>query len=440
MLSAADNDLLTQTGPGTPMGALFRRFWLPALLSTELPEVDGPPIRFGLLGERLVGFRDTSGHVGILDARCPHRHANLFWGRNEEGGLRCVYHGWKFATDGTCLDQPAEPENSRFKNSIRARAYDTHEAGGLIWVYMGPPDLKPEFPEFEWTLLPDDHFLTTKRFQFCNYLQNLEGEVDTAHVNFLHRNLNSPDDDFIPQEILPPKLDDDEGLMPLPFLARKEFDLAETDFGFVAMARSEFPNGDYYWRMTPFLVPSFTLIPSAYDAFNTWTAIIPVDDTKAVGYTVTWHHARPLNENEKLTVTSGAGVHALVDPETFIPLANKSNDYLIDRELQATSSFTGIYGIRGEDLPVQEDQDGPICRRDEEHLGVTDRGIVGMRRMLLTLVKDLQRGIEPPHATRPRAFRARSVVITAPKNADPVELFLRGQPESFSKSSISNAY
>lgn len=385
-----------------------------------------------------MAFRDTSDRVGVLEARCPHRHANLFWGRNEEGGLRCVYHGWKFGIDGTCLDQPAEPENSRFKDHVRARAYDTHEAGGLIWVYMGPNDHKPPFPEFEWTLLPNSHFLVTKRLQYCNFLQNLEGEVDTAHVNFLHRNLESVDDEHASLDILPPRLGD--SVMPPPFLARKQFIVAESDFGAVVMARNEMNNDDYYWRMTPFLVPSFTIIPSPYNAANTWTAIIPLDDHNAWGFTVTWHHERPLNEGEVVGVTSGIGVHALVDPETFIPLANKSNNYLIDRELQKTSSFTGVYGIRGEDLPVQEDQDGTICKREEEHLGVSDRGIIAVRRLLLNLVKELQAGNEPPHAQRPTAFHARSVVVTAPRETDPVELFLRGQPDSLTKSSVGDAY
>lgn len=438
MLNTADNELLTKTGPGTPMGELFRRFWVPALLSSELPTPDCTPVGFGLLGEQLVAFRDSFGQVGILEARCPHRHANLFWGRNEEGGLRCVYHGWKFAVDGSCLDQPAEPENSRFKYSVRALAYDTHEAGGLIWAYLGPVDRKPPFPLFEWTLVSDSHLLVSKRLQLCNYLQNLEGEVDTAHVNFLHRNLSSPVDDLAPQDILPPRYEDT--LLPPPFLARKQFILAESDFGFVSMARSETPEDEFYWRMTPFLVPAFTIIPSPYESANTWTAIIPVDDYQAWGFTATWHFDRPLNEREIVGVTSGAGVHALVDPVSFLPLANKSNSYLIDRELQRSSSFSGIYGIRNEDLAVQEDQDGAICDRSDEHLGVSDRAIVGLRRLLLTLAKGLRDGVEPPHATRPGAARVRSVVVTAPRDVDPVELFLRGQPESFANSSIGNAY
>jgi phenylpropionate dioxygenase-like ring-hydroxylating dioxygenase large terminal subunit len=438
MLSVADNELLTRTGAGTPMGELFRRFWLPALLASELPSAGGRPVELQLLGERLVAFRDSTGAVGILDARCPHRHANLKWGRNEESGLRCIYHGWKFTVDGACVDQPEEPEDSPLKEAVRARAYGTVEAGGLIWIYMGPRELRPEFPEFEWTLLPEDYSRASKRMQMCNYLQNLEGEIDTAHVNFLHRNLYDPADAAVPAELLPPNIDGGS-LMPPPFLARKRFDLAETDFGFVAMARSEFPNGDYYWRMTPYMVPSFTLIPSAYDDANTFTAVVPVDDHNCVGFTVTWNHARPLSEHELLTVTSGAGVHVLVDPETFIPLANKSNDYLIDRELQRTASFTGVFGVRGEDLPVQEDQDGTLTQRQDEHLGVTDRAIVGMRRLLLTLVRALEEGEGPRHVDNYQAYRARSVVITAPSDVDPVELFAKGQPDSFLRSSIGPA-
>ncbi len=438
MLTIADNEFLTQTGAATPMGELFRRFWLPALLASQVQERDGVPVEFQLLGERLVAFRDTAGQVGILEARCPHRHANLKWGRNEECGLRCVYHGWKFTTDGQCVDQPAEPANSRFKDSVRVRSYATHEAGGLIWIYMGPLELQPSFPEFEWTLLPTPHYMATKRFQFCNYLQNLEGEVDTAHVNFLHRNLAEPDDPDIPREILNPQFDG-EGLMPPSFLARKKFDIAETEFGMVAMACSEFPDGQLYWRMTPYLVPCFTLIPSQYNDANTWTAVVPVDDHNCVGFTVTWHHQRPLNEHEILTVTSGAGVHALVDPDTFVPLANKGNDYLIDRELQATSSFTGIFGIRGEDLPVQEDQDGTIFQRHEEHLGVTDRAIVALREILMRLARNLQDGISPPQLQSPAAFRSRSVAIVSPREVDPFQLFLDGQPESQREQGIHSA-
>ena len=424
MLSKADNELITRTGPGTGMGELFRRFWLPALLSSELPEPDGTPVAFGLLGEQLLAFRTTSGNVAVLEARCPHRHASLFWGRNEEEGIRCAYHGWKFAADGSCLDQPGEPADSKYKDAVRALAYEVHEAGGIVWVYMGPRDRVPEFPALEWTLLNEDQYLVTKRLQLCNYLQNLEGEMDTSHVNFLHRtNATS-----------------DEPIMPPANMGRKQFLLSETDFGMVAMARSEIENDQYYWRMTPFVLPSFTIIPSPVGAANTLTAVVPIDDHTAWGFTATWNPDRPLNEQERNGVEGGGGVHVHVDPTTWLPLANKHNDYLIDRELQKSRSFTGIFGIRNQDLAVQENQDGTICMREEEHLGVTDRGIVGVRRILLTLAKDLQKGLEPPHVKKPLAFRARSVAIDAPRDQDPVALFLSAQPETVDASSFGGAY
>jgi phthalate 4,5-dioxygenase len=440
VLNASDNELITRTGPGTPMGALFRRFWVPGLLSTELPKADGVPVAFALLGERLVAFRDTTGQVGILEARCPHRHASLFWGRNEEGGLRCAYHGWKFDRTGTCLDMPAEPIDSNYKEAVRAVAYPTHEAGGLIWVYMGPKDKQPEFPDFEWTLVGEDQRLVTKRLQLCNYLQNLEGEVDTAHVNFLHRVLREPEQSTTVPGLQRESRMPGQSIMPPGNLARKQFLISETDFGLVAMARSEEPNDEYYWRMTPFVLPSFTIIPSGIDEANTWTAVIPIDDHNAWGFTATWHHARPLNEAEIEGVTSGAGVHVHVDPQSFLPLANKGNNYLIDRELQATRSFTGIFGVRNQDLAVQEDQDGTICCRDEEHLGVTDRGIVGTRRLLLKLAKDLQKGIDPPHVQHPQAFRVRSVTATRPRSLDPVELFRSGQYEAAEAQALGAAF
>ena len=376
MLSVEDNQTITQTGPGTPMGDLFRRFWIPALLSSELEEPDGPPVRFKLLSERLVAFRDSDGRVGILEERCPHRHASLYWGRNEESGLRCVYHGWKFDVNGTCLDQPAEPADSRFKDHLSAIAYETHEAGGIVWTYMGPKDKVPPFPEFEWTLLPEDHSFAHKRLQRCNYLQNLEGELDTAHLNFLHRSWNPEEEDFMPDADL----------------RRKRYLISETDFGMLAMARSDAPNDEYYWRMTPFHLPSYTLIPGPYDAANTWTAAIPIDDTNMWGFTVTWHHERPLNEREQLMASGGAGSAVQVDPKTFVPIANRDNDFLRDTSLIKNGSWTGIPGVRLQDMAVQEDQDGPICFRHEEHLGTTDRAIVGARRMLLGLAEKAARG------------------------------------------------
>ena len=400
MLTTEENTRLTQTGPGTPMGNLFRRFWLPALLSEEVSEPDGMAVRFKLMGERLVAFRDSEGRVGILDERCPHRHASLYWGRNEESGLRCAYHGWKFDVTGQCLDMPAEPDGSRMKESVCAVSYDTHEAGGVVWIYMGPKDKKPPFPQYEFTLLPETHSAAHKRLQLCNWLQNVEGEIDTAHLNFLHRSFA-----------------DGNGVMPRADLAKKRFFLAETDFGFVAMARSDEPGDQYYWRMTPFQLPAYTIIPGSGTSM---TLAVPIDDTNMYGFTIRWDPEKPMDVKR---------IMMDVDPKTYLPLANMTNDYQRDRERQLHENFTGIVDIRTQDMAVQEDQDGPICRREEEHLGTTDRAIVGARRLLLKLAEDLENGIDPPHVSHPEAFCLRSVAVTAPRDADPVQLWKQDQPE-----------
>src|SRR5215217_5741242 len=186
MLSKQRNERITQTGPGTPLGEAFRLYWMPALLSEEIPEPDCPPVRIGLLGEKLVAFRDTNGKVALVAENCPHRGASLFFGRNEEAGIRCVYHGWKFDTQGNCIDMPNEPADSDFKHKVRALAYPTQERGGVLWAYMGPAADIPGLPELEWTRVPASHRYVTKRLQMCSFLQNVEGEVDSSHVSFLH--------------------------------------------------------------------------------------------------------------------------------------------------------------------------------------------------------------------------------------------------------------
>src|SRR5579872_2142804 len=188
MLSKEENELLTQTDPGTPAGNYFRRFWLPALMPWEIPTPDCPPVRVRLLGEDLVAFRDSDGRVGLLDEFCPHRLASLFLGRNEECGLRCVYHGWKFDVAGNCVDMPNEPAESRFKEKIRLTSYPTVELGGVLWAYMGPSDKQPDPPGMEWLRAPEQFRFVSKTVEYCNYVQAIEGGIDTVHGSFLHNN------------------------------------------------------------------------------------------------------------------------------------------------------------------------------------------------------------------------------------------------------------
>jgi phthalate 4,5-dioxygenase len=405
MLSRKENEYLTQVGPGTPVGKLFRRHWLPALLSSELPEPDCPPVRLKLLGEDLVAFRATSGRVGVLDTYCPHRNANLFWGRNEEEGLRCVYHGWKFDADGACMDMPNEPARSRFAEKIRQPAYATAEKGGVIWVYMGPPELEPKLPELEWTLVPETHRNPSKRIQACNWLQNLEGEVDSSHANFLHAQLG-PDRRPIRND------QRDEDLHPV-------FSVLETDYGLAIAARRDHGPDEYYWRITPFMLPSYTIIPGTYSDAYTFTGAVPRDDTSTIGITVTWSSEHPVPQRPFVEVDSD-----------FVPLQNKGNDYLIDRVAQKTVSYTGIKGVRVQDMAVQEDQRGPISDRSREHLGASDTGVIATRRRILRQAQALARGAEPPQVHSPEAYRIRSMALVADRHVAWQDLMQQHMPIS----------
>jgi nitrite reductase/ring-hydroxylating ferredoxin subunit len=406
MLNRKDNQYITQIGPGTPMGNLFRRYWLPAMLAEELPEPDCPPVRLKLLGEDLVAFRTTSGRPAVLDTWCPHRNANLFWGRNEEDGLRCVYHGWKFDADGACVDMPNEPPRSRFAEKIKQPAYQAVDTGGVIWVYMGPdesPGSAPAIPELEWTLVPESHRNVTKRIQDCNWLQNLEGEVDSSHANFLHASLG-PDRRPIRND------ERDEDLHPV-------FSILETDYGLAICARRDAGPDQYYWRITPFMLPSYTIIPGTFGGSYTFTGAVPRDDTTMIGITATWNAEHEIPKRPFVDVDSN-----------YFPIQNKSNDYMIDRQAQKTVSFTGIKGVRVQDMAVQEDQRGPISDRTTEHLGASDTGVIATRRRLLRQAHALEKGTEPLQAKTPAAYRVRSMAVVADRGIPWQELMQQHMP------------
>jgi phenylpropionate dioxygenase-like ring-hydroxylating dioxygenase large terminal subunit len=415
MLSREDNALLTQVGPGTPMGALLRHFWQPFALTSELPHADSDPIRVRLLGEDLVAFRDTNNQVGLLQANCPHRGASLFFGRNEEAGIRCVYHGWKFAADGACVDMPNEPAESDFREKVRATAYSAIEKGGVVWAYLGPRATQPPLPELEWTNVPESHRYVTKRIQHCNYLQNVEGEVDSSHVSFLHSKQNSAADSA---GIKP---DDLRSTLP-DYMARDRaprFFVLPTDYGMLIGARRDAESDSFYWRITQFLMPTYTMIPSPVGTPVSFTGATPIDDQRMMGFTVTWHPDRPLTESERAQIESWLGVHTEVDPRTFIPLRNRDNDYRVDRAYQRSGrSYTGIRGIREEDLAVQESM-GDVCDRTTEHLGSADLAVIAMRRRLLEAVHALhERGEAPYEARNADAYRVRSAALVLPRDVE----------------------
>jgi phenylpropionate dioxygenase-like ring-hydroxylating dioxygenase large terminal subunit len=381
------------------MGALFRQFWLPVLLSGDLPEPDCPPVRLRILSENLVAFRDTAGRVGLLDAYCAHRGASLFWGRNEEHGLRCVYHGWKYDVHGRCVDMPSEPAESNFKDRVLQPAYPTREAGGIVWAYMGPRDHEPEMPGLEWTRVPAGQRYVHKRFQACNYLQNVEGEVDSSHVSFLHRRFDAP----LPvagQQYLSRSKD-----------SSPRFTVTETEYGLLIAARRDWDDESYYWRITQFLMPSYTMIPSEPGAPISFTAAIPADDESMWGFTTTWRPDRSLSDEDVARIESWTGIYAEVEPDSHKTVANRANDYLIDRGRQRTESFTGIRGIREQDMAVQEDQRGPISDRRREHLGTSDVGVIAVRDRLLRAARAVTQGDSPPEVDNSAAYGVRSAAL-----------------------------
>jgi nitrite reductase/ring-hydroxylating ferredoxin subunit len=365
-----ENALLTQTGPGTPMGDLFRRYWLPALLASELPDPDCPPVRVQLLGERLVAFRDSEGRLGLIDEFCAHRRVSLWFGRNEECGLRCAYHGWKYDVTGQCVDLPSDPE---VQSRIKLKSYPAIEQGGVVWAYMGPPASRPTPPAYEWSLVPAERRFTSKRLQECNYLQAVEGGIDSSHVSFLHSGALRTD----------PLLAGSKGNAYNERDLAPVFEVEEFPGGLLIAARRTIDAERYYWRITPWLAPFYTLIPPRGRNPVNGHAWVPIDDEHCWAWSISYHPRRPLTERERAAMVAGAGIHVKYVPGTFLPLANKANDYLMDRAAQAAGQrYSGVEGIGMQDASLQESM-GPVVDRSLEHLVGTDRGIVMMRRALL---------------------------------------------------------
>ena len=406
MTTAHENDLLTRTGPGTPMGALFRRYWLPVLLASEIEEPDGPPARVRVLSERLVAFRDTRGRIGLVDEFCAHRGVSLWFGRNEEEGLRCAYHGWKYDVTGQCVDVPSEPEASGFCRKIKLAAYPAIEKGGVIWAYLGPAAQRPPEPAYEWTTVPDASRHVSKRIQECNYLQALEGGLDSIHSTFLHR-YSVGDDPLLKR--------DAESAAMIKGDARPAFLPTVSPGGLHISTRRNAGDDRYFWRVTQFLMPCFNLFPPYGDNPSGGHAFVPRDDESCWIFSIDYHPRRDLSELEHAAAEAGAGIHVPVIPGTFMPVANKRNDYLIDRAAQrARKSFTGVARVGVQDAAVQESM-GAIEDRARENLVSTDNGIIMTRKRLLDAARGVAEGRDPPGLDA-AAQRVRAVSMVTPRD------------------------
>ena len=413
MLTAQENAILTETGPDAPMGAVFRRYWMPALLSRELPEPDCPPLRVKLLGEDFVAFRDSAGRVGIVAPRCPHRGANLFFGRVEDCGIRCAYHGWKFDVRGACVDIPTLPDAAARRLMPRAavRALETAEFGDVIWAYMGPGEAPP-LPRFEFGLVPPAHRFVSKKFQQCNWAQACEGGLDTAHFSYLHAGMRDGEKVGLTEVAGRRSRGENEppSLARFRWMAedgRPEFTVLDHPAGLLLCAARQADAGATYWRMTQFLMPNHSLAPGNFpednNLGNTW---VPHDDRSCWIFCYCWNPDRPLTDKETTALANGSGIFAAVD-EHFVPVRRRENDYLIDRALQREASFTGIAGISEQDQAIADSQ-GFIADRTRELLGQTDLGVVRFRRLALQAVQDVAAGRPPQGATAPDAYRVRS--------------------------------
>jgi phthalate 4,5-dioxygenase oxygenase subunit len=419
MLGARENDYLCRVGPWTPMGDLMRQYWMPAIRSDELPSPDCPPVRIRLLGESLIGYRTTQGAVGLIQNACPHRGASLFFGRNEEEGLRCVYHGWKFDVTGACIDMPSEPAESNFKNKVRATSYPTQERKGIIWAYMGPKSETPPLPAIEANLLCTGPEQISVLYRPCNWMQGLEGEMDTVHAAFLHSGASNSED-------FP------EGSFNYYQYRQRDakFLTLDTEYGMINGAYRPAEADSYYWRVTQILFPFFHMIPGgALGEGIRIGAYVPMDDDHHMQWEIGVFKA------DGSAMTPGAMMRGNQTMES--PLGNRrlpngtgwyerhrsdqtlESDYKINREEQKNwVSYTGIAGGRIQDCAMTETM-GTIYDRSHEHLGTTDQFIIRARRKFIQLARQLrEQGIVPPGVDTPDVYRQRSGEMIIPRSQD----------------------
>lgn len=427
-MTPEDNDILSRTGPASPLGKVMRRYWLPALLSRELQR-DGEPQRLRLLCEDLIAFRDSSGRVGLFDEHCRHRGTSFYWGNNEKDGIRCWYHGWKFDVNGNCLELPNDPNGERLRERVKQKCYPAIERGGVVFTYMGPPELKPDFPELEWANLPEGQVYVSKRLQQCHWLQGLEGDIDSSHIGFLHgmQTMNkateydmSAQAKYVGGDVHP------------------KFEVVEKPNGLLQGARRDAADGSSYWRIGGWLMPCFTLLPGfPGDSPLGGHAWVPVDDDRVWVFGVNWHPRRKLTAEELRQYHEGSptGLHSTMTPGSFTALRNKSNDYAHADAPPGAKRWQRITIFQDQDTAVTESM-GADFDRTQEFLCGSDIVIVSVRRRLLAAARDLMMGKAPPND--PREFRYRGISCVLPGDtrswADAVAEAMDARPETFTES------
>ena len=402
MTTTEQNELLTRTGKGSAMGDMFRRYWIPALLARELPKPDTPPVRVRLLSERLIAFRDSGGRIALTDEFCAHRRVSLWFGRVEQGGIRCPYHGWKYDATGQCIEIPSESAGSDLCTRVKLKSYPCIERGGVIWAYMGPAADMPAPPEFEWAMVPDAQRYVSKRLQENNYLQAMEGGIDSSHVSWLHSG-----------ELATDPLHVGTAGAQLIASTKPVFEIHKSDGGLVIAAKRPTAGDQSYWRVTQWIMPWYTMIPPYGGNAIRGHGWVPMDDENCMVWTWAHHPTRALSDAEMHTMKNEEGAFAALIPGTFRPVANKDNDYLMDREAQASGRYySGVRGIGMQDSSLQESM-GAIVDRSAECLVSTDAAIVRARRRLIDAATQARSGTAPP-GLDPASHRVRSASFVGP--------------------------
>lgn len=398
--SREENDWLTRVGPGTLMGNFFRQFWVPVTPAADLSEPGGRPLRLRLLGEDLVLFRARSGALGLIGAFCPHRLAPLFYGRVEQDGLRCPYHGWKFAPDGKCMEMPNIPAEQQFADEIHHPGYPCEERGGIIWTYMGPAKQLPPIPDFEFLRVGETERNYRLFYHQCNYLQVLEGGIDPTHVMWLH----SPYD--LGDEELTAKQQPAQHLVANRSGARTPLDIeiADTPGGFIYGAGRPAGERKTLWRVNQFILPFYTMPPGGDQ--KQARAYIPVDDESCVKWQIKWYPSRKIKEGSEESLRAPFEEEAYDPPSNALPFghirtkAKRSNDYLMNWDLHSSRRF-GVAGVNLQDMCITENEGpAPILDRTRENLCSGDSSVIKARQMLLDGAHALRKNGAVPRGAR----------------------------------------
>lgn len=412
MLTPEENDLLVRVANGAPMGQLMKQHWTPVCLIEEVAEPDGPPVLVEVLGERYVAFRDTEGRVGLLDEKCPHRKASLVLGRNEECGLRCLFHGWKMDFEGNVVAMSAEPEDSPLRGKAKHRAYPVKEWGGFVWAWLGDREDVPAFDPPAFAPVEDTELAILKIRVPCNWAQVHEGQIDSAHSSSLHSS------DMVPAKVEGAAADDTSWYRPSTDRSpRMETEVTSYGFRYVAIRRPVRNAATHnYLRVTQFIAPYYSLIPPN-DRYNVASVIVPIDDETTAFYFIAWGGRDcPTTEEWRRFNRTRPGIELT---ERWEPKGTPKNNFLQDREAMKHGSFTGIEGIPNQDIAMWVST-GPIADRSDELLGASDLAIVEFRRLMVEAARTVAAGGKAIGTGEPRfpQARIRSLEGIHPKTAD----------------------